>query len=56
VAQPGGAPNQPPGPGNQPPPQGGALAMTNSNQNSGSPVSGQPKGTGQATAQKMGPV
>jgi hypothetical protein len=38
------------------PPQGGAKAMTNSNQNSGSPVSGQPKGTGQATAQKVGPA
>jgi len=37
-------------------PQGGALAARNSNQNSGSPVSGQPKGTGQASAQNMGPV
>lgn len=39
-----------------PPPQGGALAAKNSNQNSGSPVSGQPKGTGQASAQKVGPA
>jgi len=38
------------------PAQGGAKAMSNSNQNSGSPVSGQPKGTGQATAQKVGPA
>jgi hypothetical protein len=48
-----------PGPQGAPgpaPPQGGALAAKNSNQNSGSPVSGQPKGTGQATAQKVGPA
>jgi hypothetical protein len=39
-----------------PQPQGGAKAMGNSNQESGSPVSGQPKGTGQASAQTVGPA
>jgi hypothetical protein len=35
---------------------GGGQAASNSNRNSGSPVSGQPKGNGQANAQNMGPV
>lgn len=35
---------------------GRGQAATNSNRNSGSPVSGQPKGTGQASAQKVGPA
>ena len=54
TAPPGG----PPAPGAPPPhkPQGGGLAMQNSNKNSGSPVSGQPKGTGQGSAQHVGPA
>lgn len=45
-----------PGENGKPKPQGGGMAARNSNQNSGSPVSGQPKGTGQGSAQTMGPV
>lgn len=50
-----GQPIQPdqPQPGGAP---GGGQAMANSNKNSGSPVSGQPKGNGQASAQKVGPA
>lgn len=36
-------------------PQGGSRSMANSNANSGSPTSGQPKGNGEGSAQNQGP-
>lgn len=54
-----GAPGAPGDPsGGKPAPQaaGGGQSMANSNKNSGSPVSGQPKGTGQSSSQKVGPA